>query len=60
MYKINFKNCRIWDSRMIQKSPIRILKAHNKWISDVKFNPNMDTLFLTVKEIRKKLHLELL
>jgi len=36
-----------WDERSSNKQPIKILKAHSKWISSTKFHPNNPLIFLT-------------
>lgn len=39
---------RMWDEKSSTKQPIKILKAHTKWISSAKYHPNNPLLFLTV------------
>jgi len=36
-----------WDERSSNKQPIKILKAHSKWISSAKFHPNNPLIFTT-------------
>lgn len=38
---------RLWDIRTKGTDPIKIFKAHNAWVSCVKFNPNSDYHFIS-------------
>lgn len=44
----NSKSYRIWDERS-NKAPVKIIKAHGKLVSDMKFNPSNEKLFLSVR-----------
>jgi len=37
---------KVWDERSKTNQPIKIVRAHNKWISDVKFHPD-GLIFIT-------------
>ena len=38
---------RLWDIRTKGTEPIKVFKAHNAWVSSVKFNPNSDYHFIS-------------
>jgi len=37
---------KVWDDRIKDSNPIKIIKAHNKWINELKFH-NEGLIFLT-------------
>ena len=44
---------KIWDEKASNTQPIKIIKAHSKYVSDVKFHPNNSVLFLTVRRMKR-------